>query len=97
MSIDTKPLLVNKHENRALVHLFYWSIDLHMLSQPLFHTELETNLSLAFEIESNIMICSLKPLSVQQFEKKFHLAVQNKLIIYLEHLSLTDRQSQPWI
>ena len=32
---------------------------------------------LAFEIESNLMICSLKPLYVQQFVKKLHLRVQN--------------------
>ena len=51
-----------------------------MRPQLLFHTEkLENSLLLAFEIESNIMICSQKPLSVQQFLKSFHLGNQNSV------------------
>ena len=42
----------------------------HMRSQPLFHAEkVEKSVSLAFKIESDIMICSLKPLPAQQFVK----------------------------
>ena len=36
----------------------------------------EKILFLAFEIKPNIMICSPKPPSVQQFVRNFHLAVQ---------------------
>ena len=54
-----------------------------MRTQRLFHTEkLEKSLFLAFGIESDIMICSLKPLSVQkqrQFVNNLHPGVQNSV------------------
>ena len=52
-------------------------IDLyHMRSQALFHTgNLEKSLFLEFEIESNMIICSIKPLSVQQYVKNFYFGV----------------------
>ena len=52
------------------------------LIRPLSHAVtaslLEKSLFLAFEIESNIMICSLKPFSVQ-FVKNFHLGFKNSV------------------
>ena len=51
-----------------------------MWSWPPFHTEqLKKSPFLAFEIESNITIYSLKSLSAQQFVKNFHLEVQNSM------------------
>ena len=48
-----------------------------MRSQPHFHTgKIQKGLFLAFEIVSNIKICNLNPLFVQQLMKNFHLAVQ---------------------
>ena len=48
-----------------------------ILCDLLFHTEKHgKSLFLAFEIESDIMTSSLKPLSVQQFVRIFHLGVQ---------------------
>ena len=45
-----------------------------LAGQPLFHAEqLEKSLFLTFEVKSNIMIFSLKPLSVQQFVNNFYL------------------------
>ena len=41
------------------------------------YIKLENSLFLAFEIESNITLCSLKPLSVQQLVKNFHLGILN--------------------
>ena len=52
----------------------------HMWSQNIFHAEkFEKSFFLAFEVESNIMTYSRKPLSEQQFEKNFHLTVQNSV------------------
>ena len=67
------------HDLLEINYSLFDKIDLfQMQTQPLFHTDkLEKSLSLAFEIASNTMICSLKPLSVQQFVKNFHLREQN--------------------
>ena len=47
------------------------------------HTEeLEKSLFLAFEIESDVMICSLKPVFVQHFQNNFHLGVHNSVQYY---------------
>ena len=51
-----------------------------MRSRPLFQTEkLQKNLLLAFEIKYNKMICCLKPFSVRQFVKNFHLDFQSSV------------------
>ena len=61
--------------------------------QPLFHTEkLEKSLFLAFEIESNIMICGLKPPSVQRFVKNPILAYRIQCIIITCSFSLSFMQ-----
>ena len=48
-----------------------------MRTQPA--EKLEKNLLLAFENESNKMICSLEPLAVQQFVNNFHLGKSSKI------------------
>ena len=54
----------------------------HMPSQPFFRTgNLKNSVFLAFEIESKIMMSSLKPLSVQQFVKNLHLGFSVKFNI----------------
>ena len=56
-----------------------------MRSQPLLYVvKIEKSLFLVFEVASNIMICSLKPLSVQQFVENFHLGIQNS--VYYDHI-----------
>ena len=51
-----------------------------MRSQPLFHADnLGKSLFLAFEIESTVLIFSLKPLSLQIFVKNFYLDAQNSV------------------
>ena len=68
-------------------------IDLfHIRSQPLFHAEnLEKSLFLVFEIEFDIMIESLKPLSVQQFVKSFHLGIQCDMITCLSFMQPCEK------
>ena len=52
-----------------------------MRCQPLFYAEkLEKSLLLAFKIESNILIFSLKRLSLQQFAKDFYLGAENSVL-----------------
>ena len=58
-------------------------------SQPRFQKRinLEKSLLLTFEFEFNIMICSLKPISVQQFAKTILLAFKIRGIQIYESLS----------
>ena len=80
---------ITTNEATERVRKFSWllksdwtRIDLfYMQPQRLFCADkLEKCLFLAFEIQSNLMIWSLKPLSVQKLVKNVHLGVENSVL-----------------